>query len=713
MKRTLFLILILIESLHSIGQNVAKFANIEADTIKGKRSTNKLVISSDDVKINSPELSLNNIDSKFLVGNYNDVVTLTPGDATPDVSAGTVFVQGESETTSTTITDLDNPTVGAVYTFIGGSWPLVFNDAGNFNLVSTIYLLEDDVLQLYVVADNDYVQASYVQNSGGGFNYYVSTTGSNANAGTSIATAFRTITKAEATATDGQIVCVLPGTYNAINIDFNENVSWYGYGATVQDSTGLAAAGWLTLTGTDVKKFYGFTFSLGGAGGATYHIILSNATGNNYFEDCSFTNTGTYVYYAGGADNATLHFTDCTLVGGSSGVGWWRGPDLLFSGCTVTNILGVGFKSYYATTTDMTTQKWLNCDLTVAGGNLITQDCSAGFIIENCNIISSGNFTQLIATGSGHNVYWQWLNDTITINNTVSANGILYYASLQQDSVRISGCVFSTDQAKTVIYTTAKNNVNILNNTITSTSTTTTGIAEIVNIAGDAAMEINIIGNTINAYHGASGATPGYNIACGTETTGTYDNAFTGQISSNIVYSAGYFNHAATSGPHGIFIGFSPTLTVKLNRVYGAGLGYIYKDNGTIWTGNDSLNYAADCISANFSVKGVQSVQFDSDTSVFSWKTGIGGFNFGKNGTTEYSINCGIIRSINYYGSGMSVNGWVTVEADSHTGFTADYNTVYGITDNPYYLINGTAYDGWAAIQAAGYEENGSNINPF
>jgi len=85
--------------------------------------------------------------------------TIAADDTTPDVSGGTVFVTS-ANTGATAITDLDNVEVGQVVIIIGGSDTnsSTIADSGNFNLSAAFTASQDDVLGLYVQADNDYVE---------------------------------------------------------------------------------------------------------------------------------------------------------------------------------------------------------------------------------------------------------------------------------------------------------------------------------------------------------------------------------------------------------------------------------------------------------------------------------------------------------------------------------------------------------------------------
>ncbi len=87
--------------------------------------------------------------------------TIADGDATPDVTGCTVLTTS-ANTGATAITDLDSPVVGAIYYIIGGSATnsSTIADSGNFALSAAFTATVDEVLVLFVQADNDYVELS-------------------------------------------------------------------------------------------------------------------------------------------------------------------------------------------------------------------------------------------------------------------------------------------------------------------------------------------------------------------------------------------------------------------------------------------------------------------------------------------------------------------------------------------------------------------------
>jgi len=91
--------------------------------------------------------------------------TITDNDATPDMTGANIWTYAGSAN-SVTITDLDNPKVGAIYRIVGNSdtYTVTIADVGNFNLSAQWVGGIDDVLTLLVQADNDYIEISRSDN---------------------------------------------------------------------------------------------------------------------------------------------------------------------------------------------------------------------------------------------------------------------------------------------------------------------------------------------------------------------------------------------------------------------------------------------------------------------------------------------------------------------------------------------------------------------
>ncbi len=94
-----------------------------------------------------------------------DIDTIAIDDVTPDVSTANTFLTS-ANTVATEITDLDNVVAGQQVTIICGSSTnaSTITDAGNFSLTSDWTPGVNDVIILLVLADNNYIELSRVDN---------------------------------------------------------------------------------------------------------------------------------------------------------------------------------------------------------------------------------------------------------------------------------------------------------------------------------------------------------------------------------------------------------------------------------------------------------------------------------------------------------------------------------------------------------------------
>ena len=109
----------------------------------------------------NPELTISD-DKVILEASFiQTVVTMDDGDTTPTVAGANVFIS-QANTNPTEITDLDNPIVGQIVTIIVGNAgnPPTITDGGNFALSAGWTPNLDDVIVLFVQADNDYIEIS-------------------------------------------------------------------------------------------------------------------------------------------------------------------------------------------------------------------------------------------------------------------------------------------------------------------------------------------------------------------------------------------------------------------------------------------------------------------------------------------------------------------------------------------------------------------------
>jgi hypothetical protein len=111
------------------------------------------------------------VDKGYVDGKFEPQIqstgTIADNDDTPDVAGANVWTYAGSAN-SVTITDLDNPQVGAAYTIIGNSdtYTVTIANSGNFSLSGGSWVGGiDDSITLYCQADNDYIELSRSNNS--------------------------------------------------------------------------------------------------------------------------------------------------------------------------------------------------------------------------------------------------------------------------------------------------------------------------------------------------------------------------------------------------------------------------------------------------------------------------------------------------------------------------------------------------------------------
>ncbi len=91
--------------------------------------------------------------------------TIAADITTPDVAGKSVLFTS-ANSGATAITDLTNPATGQIVIICGGSATnsSTIADSGNFNLSAAFTASVDDCITLYVVADNDYIELTRVNN---------------------------------------------------------------------------------------------------------------------------------------------------------------------------------------------------------------------------------------------------------------------------------------------------------------------------------------------------------------------------------------------------------------------------------------------------------------------------------------------------------------------------------------------------------------------
>ena len=156
-----------------LGLGAGDSANVFLGYFAGNQETGSDKLYIDNTNTTTPLIYGNFITDDLVFNGDVDVVgtlsqdpgTIADNDATPDVSGANIFTyQGSAN--AITITDLDNPVAGAIYYIIGNSdtYTVTINDGAPFALAGNVTLGIKDVLTLYCIADNNYVEITRSNN---------------------------------------------------------------------------------------------------------------------------------------------------------------------------------------------------------------------------------------------------------------------------------------------------------------------------------------------------------------------------------------------------------------------------------------------------------------------------------------------------------------------------------------------------------------------
>lgn len=165
------------DSIYEDGNDLIMSLSANTDTVEtnGLIKSNGAIINgsiinqSGDVDINDGLFVEGNIETNGILTLNSTFIqntgTITDNDASPDVSAANIWTYAGSAN-AVIVTDLDNPSIGAIYTIIGNSdtYTITINDVGNFNLSAQWVGGIDDIITIFVQADNDYIEISRSDN---------------------------------------------------------------------------------------------------------------------------------------------------------------------------------------------------------------------------------------------------------------------------------------------------------------------------------------------------------------------------------------------------------------------------------------------------------------------------------------------------------------------------------------------------------------------
>lgn len=139
----------------------------DTDTGIGRNAADQLSLTAGGVEVvrvtqNDAATDVLSVNGNVTANMYiRTVITIGDTDLTPDVSGGDVFVS-QANTNPTAITDVDNPTVGQIFTIVCGNAgnPPTIADGGNFKVSAAWNSTIDDSITFFVKADNYYIELS-------------------------------------------------------------------------------------------------------------------------------------------------------------------------------------------------------------------------------------------------------------------------------------------------------------------------------------------------------------------------------------------------------------------------------------------------------------------------------------------------------------------------------------------------------------------------
>jgi hypothetical protein len=489
-----------------------------------------------------------------------------------------------------------------------------------------------------------------------------------------------TLTKAEASATNGDLIYVKSGIYD--EVDFWQprfDRDWTALGGVRVTSSGTtyviinSLTNNVTITG----------FIIDAESNTTYCGFI---TGDTTFNKCLFTNVLTYTIYNSG---------NIVSISNSVFEGRFRFLKELESDTCLFNIDDDG-----AVETNGEDYTFTNCILNFDGvlGSLngITLNNNSGATFKGCemNFISCNVGIYRGTTGAGSGLTFEYCT---IIQTNVNQAGI----ALDENAgtkVTVKYCtIYNNDTTHQVLRFAEQTEVDINNNfifsdTINSIDIYTRLVATIVNITN----------NFIKANY-----TSGYAMSIGEEGTTAGDDLMTSiTIERNLILGQKYYTPAATPAVHGIFVGFQgTTMSVKYNQVNGVGLGIVIKGSSTdMVNGIVQSNIITNSYAYGIHPKGVDNLKCYNNTLVENGREFFISENVGADPCDGLDLRNNIFENTSGY-------LYYFNDAGSYGGtHNIDYNNIY-YTDK-------LAYDGsgdvdLSAWNTAGYDGNGETGDPL
>lgn len=513
---------------------------------------------------------------------------------------------------------------------------------------------------------------------------------------------WKTIQKANTSATAGSKVNIRQGTYieNGTGNSFyvNKKLKYYGKGLVVIKGQGLTQT--LNMATTDTVWFYNLTFDAGDS--VTYCVYSPSGSTPRYFYNCTFNYAKTAgaraFYIVSGSfllDGCTFNFSNATY-----------GFDIRV-GSTITNSVfncsnianGVYVRS--GGTTNLTNNYFAGgyTSYVVLHGTNTTLNITGNTANLTSNCLSfyyTGSLTSAVVNISDNNI--TTLRHTQPLIYDVLSSGVTY--TISRNNITTSSTLLDDH-----IIEIKNNDVTVSDNTI---ETFTRDAASMVYLYSSAT---NIGSQTISNNTFRHRSKTGYTICIGTEGTTAQNNYLDSSIvQNNTIYGFNYYypdSSAATI--HGIFVGFNQWPTIKYNKVYGSGYGVVVKGSNS-YGGNIYYNLISNCWQG-IRLKGVKKSNLYNNTITNNLNNGTSliylSENVGSDGSDSTTIKNNIIA--NLY-SGATNTYCIQVDTASNDGLISDYNCLYNLSTH--YAAYEGATKTFATWQALGLDINSLNVNP-
>ncbi len=546
--------------------------------------------------------------------------------------------------------------------------------------------------------------------------YYVATTGNDVSGSGTSSSPWRTMAKAETTASRGDTVYVAEGTYvenksGSGYLSLAKGITWRASGVVnLRPSSGIIAL--RVLSGSDKVEMYGFTVQQPSTlTTANYALFVDPCTGSRSFYNCNFVTSGAYTVRLQACNKVA--FTACSFVGGSGTMIYSLDANLLAYDCTYTGNASHGLLGISSSSTK---------DVVVSGGNVggsyigdvIANAGSSNLTVSGLQInLAAGTPTRLvIASGAGETGDTRIMGNKIT--SSIPFSSSVFSVGLKTSWVEISGnniLLSNASPTPRVIDVSGQYRPRIIDNRIETISTNPITCISIQSSG------VNVGSTLVRGNVCRTRSLSGRAIVIGTDASSAYDNLIDGAvIEYNRIYGPAYFGVVGFVTTHGILYGHSRYAQVTHNYVNGAGYGVIFKGTGQDWlyAGGASNNIFVNCTVTGGYAKGVRNTTWYNNTLYLDpTHSALALLEVGPNSTdaATYESDGTRLRQNIFYGkAGCSM---VSVLSEgSQIGLDSDYNCVWNNVGSADFYVTGVRKS-LASWQALGYDKHSLLVDPL